>query len=93
MKATNEIVNKLYMNRAGLAKIKWNEVFENEEDLVDTLKGLNIVDKGMNPTMGYEYLKSFKARLCKGIDLTPKQMTQLKRLSASIAYEILCVKR
>lgn len=93
MKRTTDIINKLYANRSGLAKIKWNDIFEDENDLIEALKTIKIVEKGFNTTMGYAYLSSFQKRVNKGIDLTEKQMVQLKRLAGSIAYEILCVKR
>lgn len=93
MKRTNEIVNKLHANRVGLAKIKWNEIFEDENDLIEALKTIKIVEKAFNPTMGYAYLSSFQKRVLSGNKLTEKQMVQLKRLASSVAYEILCAKR
>ena len=93
MKNTEMLIDRLWKSKAGLKPIKWNEIFEDENELVETIKTMRIVDSGFNPTSGYEYLKSFQKRLLKGIPLTDKQMVQAKRLASSIAFEILCTNR
>ncbi len=93
MNRTVEMQNKLWKNKVGTARIKWDEIFDSEEELVETIRTMKVYDKGFNPTSGYEYLISFQNRLLKGIPLTDKQMVQAKRLAPSIAFEVLCADR
>lgn len=63
---------------------KWNELFNNETELLNTLLQLNfntsIVCKG------YTYLESFQRYYNKYGKLTDKQVTQLKRLSKNVYW-------
>lgn len=93
MNCTEEMVCKLWRNRSGVEHIKWDEIFDSEAELIETIKTMRIVDKGSRPTSGYAYLRSFQRRLLNGTPMTPKQLTQAKRLAPSIAFEILCAKR
>lgn len=80
----------------GLRKVRWNEVFSTEEELVEALKDMEIIEEKDMPYTpiytGYLYINSFSKRVKSGKDLTEKQMTQAKRLAVEImvAKEISC---
>jgi hypothetical protein len=66
---------------------KWNDIYNNEEELIkDMLKAKADERKYRYGVLvkGYTYIHSFQNYYKKNGKLTPKQMTQLKRL----AYEI-----
>lgn len=66
---------------------KWNEVYNGEEELIrDMLKAKADDSKYRYSSLvkGYTYINSFQKYYKKNGKLTPKQMTQLKRL----AYEV-----
>jgi hypothetical protein len=88
MKPTKEIVEKL--NNQYSDSIKWTDIYDNEEELVNDLLHTTIRKTYPNPTQGYEYLSSFQNRLKAGNSLTDKQMTMLKRLAYVVAYERYC---
>ena len=62
-------------------KPKWNEMFITETDLLNALYQLNCNTYSEN---GCEYVKGFQTVLHKGGSLTPKQLTQLKRVAKFI---------
>lgn len=88
MKPTKEIVEKL--NNQYSDSIKWTDIYDNEEELVNDLLHTTIRKTYPNPAQGYEYLSSFQNRLKAGNSLTDKQMTMLKRLAYVVAYERYC---
>lgn len=63
-------------------RVKWNEIYDSEEELVAEL--LKSGDYQKRDTKGYVYLESFKARVMSGTPLTEKQMVQLKRLAVEV---------
>ena len=78
------------INRADLyvKGLKWNEIYDNEEELVnDLMKSDDYIKKY---TKGYVYLESFKKQVASGKTLSPKQMTQLKRLSIEVYKNVHC---
>ena len=88
MKPINEITGKLNNQYSG--SIKWTDIYDSEEELVNDLLHITIRKIYPNPTQGYEYLSSFQNRLKAGNSLTDKQMTMLKRLAYVVAYEKYC---
>lgn len=72
----------------GIRKVKWNEVFSTEEEIVEALKEMKIIEENDMPYTpiytGYLYINSFSKRVKSGMSLTDKQMTQAKRLAVEI---------
>lgn len=92
MRLTNEMIEKLnnkYVSNY-TERIKWADIYDSEEELVNDLLHITIRKTYPNPTQGYEYLSSFQNRLKSGNSLTDKQMTMLKRLAYVVAYERHC---
>lgn len=90
---TDELKAKLKKSNGGLAKVKWDEIFDNEQELVEAMfnERVDVEDVPMYlRCKGYEYIKSFRRYYEKNGYLTDKQMTQLKRLGSQIAYRIYC---
>ena len=73
-------------------KMKWNDIFDTEEDLIAAMFHDNVVVEGTSSRLcrGYAYIKGFRAFYDKNGKLTDKQLTQLKRLAPEIAYQIFC---
>lgn len=65
-------------------KIKWTDLYENEQDLIQSLREVNIEKYVKGRYKGQDYVRSFQERLNKGFDLSEKQITQLKRNSKEI---------
>ena len=95
MKNINEawaIVSKLdTMNKGGIKKVKWTDIYSSEDEIIEDLKKVEIpVNEeppfaGMTPMFkGYQYIYSFSKRLQGGKELTPNQMKQAKRLALEI---------
>lgn len=95
MKAiTEDLKNKLHESRAGLGRASWDEIFDTEQELIEAMFHEKVRTEGAplhKLCGGYEYIKSFRKYYQKHGELTPKQMTQLKRLASEIAYRIYCV--
>lgn len=67
-----------------LTKVKWNEMFDSEEELIETMKKIDIKKFENNYYKGYAYIGSFQKQLANGAELSPKQITQLKRLAKEV---------
>lgn len=87
MKPIKEITGKI---NSQYGSIKWADIYDSEEELVNDLLHITIRKTYPDPTKGYEYLSSFQNRLKAGNSLTNKQMTMLKRLASVVAYERYC---
>lgn len=90
---TDELKAKLKKSNGGLAKVKWDEIFDNEQELVEAMFNERVAVEDVPMYLrckGYEYIKSFRRYYEKNGYLTDKQMTQLKRLGFQIAYRIYC---
>lgn len=96
MKLTGEeLRTALEKAHSGLKTGKWNDFFENEEELIQAMLNEKIkVDAKKYPirdlVKGYGYIGSFREYYKKNGCLTDKQMTQLKRLASEIAYRLYC---
>ena len=67
--------------------MKWTDFYSSEQELIeDMLKTKsNVKEYYYNSLVrGYEYIEGFKRYYQKHGELTPKQMTQLKRLAEAI---------
>lgn len=62
---------------------KWNELFQDEEELIESLRQIN-VNVFTEHYKGVSYIKSFYFTLKRDRELTPNQLTQLKRLASEI---------
>lgn len=76
-------------------RIKWSDIFDTEEELIQSLFNVKIHTDDDSISMlgwcrGYEYIKSFRKHYLKNGNLTEGQIRQLKRLAAEIAYHIYC---
>ncbi len=90
---TNELRAKLIKSNSGLAKVKWNEIFDSEQELIEAMFNEKVAVENAPMYLmcrGYEYIKSFRRYYEKNGCLTNKQITHLKRLGLQIAYRIYC---
>jgi len=68
-------------------RVKWTDVFENEDQLIQALKSIYIPKSRTAPLYtfkGYAYIYSFAYYVQKGWTLSAKQITQCKRLALEI---------
>lgn len=73
--------------RKGLKPVKWNNVFKNENEIVEALKQVYIPRNRTAPPftfIGYAYIYSFAFYVQKGWELSKKQMEQCKRIAIEI---------
>lgn len=80
----NKINGKYYK---AVGSVKWNEVFDNEEQIIDALRKVYIPKNRTAPQStfkGYEYIYSFAYYVQHGWTLSDKQMQQCKRLALEI---------
>lgn len=69
--------------------VKWNEVYNNEQEIIDDLKKVYIPKESElillhNIYMGYDFIHSFAKQIKSGKTLSEKQITQCKRLALEI---------
>lgn len=87
---TDKLKSKLKYGRKS-ETIHWNDIYDTEDELVTDMFKVN-TDEDNVPhykiCKGYEYIKSFRKYYTSNRTLTEKQMAQLKRLAAEIAYHI-----
>lgn len=67
-----------------LKKEKWDTLFDNEQELLEACKSINVPMFIQMKYGGYVYIESFQKRLNAGGGLTPAQLTQLKRLAKQV---------
>lgn len=72
----------------GVKKLKWDEIYESEDELINDLRRINLDVNIVLLPRGYEYMSSFKKQLENEKELSSKQMTQLKRIACCVAYGI-----
>ena len=68
----------------GVKKLKWDEIYESEDELINDLRRINLDVNIVLLPRGYEYMSSFKKQLENEKELSSKQMTQLKRIAYGI---------
>lgn len=80
-------------------KTRWTDFYNTEEELLRDML-LTLSDEKTTPyyklVKGYGYIDSFKRYYAKNRCLTPKQMTQLKRLAGEVyknVHEVNTVRR
>lgn len=85
---TKELNSKIGRAYVGKGKIKWSDIFDNEDELVKVaMLNNNVLRDVRNMNIkGFAYLESFQRYYGKNGYLTEKQITQLKRLAIQIAY-------
>lgn len=90
MKELNdELIYRLHQSKAGFKSCRWDEIYDSVQEIIDDMMCLDADPKGKPPykiVNGYEYIQSFQNRISKGMELTDKQIVQIKRLASSIAY-------
>lgn len=74
-------VTNITLRQVRYGKPKWNEMFITEKDLLNALQQINFNTYSEN---GCDYVKGFQTVLHSGGNLTPKQLTQLKRIAKFI---------
>lgn len=67
-----------------LVGVKWDELFHSEYELIQALRSIHDIPKLKRKYRGYEYILLFKHYTEKGWTLSPKQMTQLKRVAGEL---------
>ena len=75
--------------------MKWNELYTSEQELLDDMmkaKSDETVYYHYQLVKGYIYIESFKRYYVKHGNLTPKQLTQLKRCANEIYKNTHCVR-
>ena len=92
---TEDLIYHLYNYRTGINPIKWDDIFDTEEELIQALFHEKIYTDEDNVPMhkwcrGYDFIKGFRRYYNKHGKLTEKQMIQLKRLAGGIAFKIYC---
>ena len=94
---TKELLFELEKSHAkcNTKSVKWDSIFDTEEELLQALFHEKIHTPEDKLPMhkwcgGYEYIRGFRNYYQKHGTLTEKQMVQLKRLAAEIAYHIYC---
>lgn len=92
---TKDLLFDLKKSHAGINSkpVKWDSIFDTEEELIKALFHEKIYTDKDNVPMskrcrGYEYIKGFRNYYKKNGRLTEKQMIQLKRLASEIVYQI-----
>lgn len=83
-----ELKMRTSQSHTGFRRCTWNEIYENEVELVNDLMRINLNTYRYKLPRGTEYIKSFQQRIKNGGVLTEKQMVQLKRLAPEIAYAL-----
>lgn len=84
----DELKNKVAQSHAGLKPCKWNEIYENMDELKADLLKINLKDYHYKLPRGTEYIKTFQWVLNNNHTLSDKQVTQLQRLASEIAYSL-----
>lgn len=65
------------------SKVPYTEYFSSEEEMIETLK-LIIPEKVGQHIQGFAYIKGFSKAVREGRELSPKQVTQCKRIASQI---------
>jgi hypothetical protein len=63
---------------------KWNELFKTEQELINALVTVDITTYKKRYLKGYQFIESFQKWVNSGKELSPKQLTQLKRLAQEL---------
>lgn len=89
------LIIAIKQSHAGIShkSLKWDLIYDTEEELVNDMFNEKIHVENVpfyKLCKGYEYIKSFRKYYTDCGTLTEKQMRQLKRLAAEIAYNIYC---
>ena len=91
---TEELKTKIRKSHAGISSksLSWNSIYDTEEELINDMFSEKVITEGMayNLCSGYEYIKGFRKYFSKNGELTEKQIKQLKRLAAEIAFCVYC---
>jgi hypothetical protein len=67
-----------------IGHLKWDEMFESEQDLINALMVIDIKRYKDEGYVGITYIEGFQKFYRKHHFLTDRQMTQLKRLAKEI---------
>ena len=91
----NKIKEMICAYNAGARKLKWNDIFKDENALIEALFDGAVLtpdetDLSWKWCKGYGYIQSFRKYYKKNGALTEKQMAQLKRIAINIAEKIYC---
>lgn len=77
-------------------KLSWKDLFKDEQELIEAMQRCPTDKSGKNEfgivPKGFEYIESFKRYYERNGMLTPKQMTQLKRLAKNVYVGVTGVK-
>lgn len=65
------------------SKVPYTEYFESQEEMIETLK-LIIPEKVGKHIQGFAYIQGFAKTVRDGKELSPKQITQCKRIASQI---------
>ncbi|AEO93891.1 gp648 [Bacillus phage G] len=64
--------------------VKWDSMFDDEEELIKYLRSVDVEKFKRDHRKGYAYVEGFQKQLESGKELSPKQVTQLKRIAKEI---------
>ena len=64
--------------------VKWDSMFNSEQELIESLIKVDVEKFKADRLKGYQYVEGFQKQLAANKELSPKQITQLKRIAKSI---------
>lgn len=76
-------MKKIDFHKFHFGTVKWSDMFDSEEELIRTMIIVSPRFE-VNGYKGFAYINSFTEYYKKNKELTPKQITQLKRLAKEI---------
>ncbi|WP_255294061.1 hypothetical protein [Bacillus toyonensis] len=79
-----KLKSEVNFNNFYFGKIEWNEMFDSEEELIGLVKKINMDRYKQMYCKGWLYVEGFQRTLSSGKELSPKQVTQLKRIAREI---------
>lgn len=90
---TEDLKNKIRKSRSGISRMRWNDIYDSEEELIKDLFSSKVLTNEDTPLSykwckGYEYIEGFRRYFLRNKALTEKQMFQLKRMAVEIAYRV-----
>lgn len=86
----DELVHEIDTTIRPNKKHKWTDIYNNEDEIIEDLKHveakafMTILNPFAPWYRGYEFIHSFAKQVKEGKTLSPKQITQCKRLASEI---------
>ena len=78
------IMKQVRQNDVVLGSVKWSDMWDSEEELIEAVRTINLPRYINNNRKGYEVIQSAQRVLVSGRELSKAHVTQLKRLSKEV---------